>query len=1240
MPVRPYIQLRIQELESLVASHASEAKVLFQVLDELNLRNTKKAADLRSHVERLIRELQPNVGTTSNANRKVGSENSRSTKPPVPAPTSSRTQIKTAPGTPQPRPGVSEPDDAEDREAPTRSEQVSRIRSPESATRTPSKWVPEPTDTLQATWKHSDPAPLRFERALRLLVQDIKRRGAGAQTIALEEGQRIRLDGAEHAYRFRWQGDEELFEGAAVEIIAAGKPVPGKIVSLGASEIVVDADADLGPTIRACLLRIDNTAMLVALADRMASIAVAQGVERGSAGTLAGGGHAAPTRAAKSTAARQTDRASEAAAEPPRPLREAGPFNLDLADGVLRNAGPADAPAVPIPHALLEHLNEVQGKAVQAALSLPISYIWGPPGTGKTQTLSAIIRALFAAEKRALVCSNTNQAVDQVLAKLCDVLTNRGQRKAGDVEALRNGWIVRVGAIATDGPLAPWTDWVSLAGVTARKTQDLQTQIAALEQQAALIERRVLPARQTVQAYQDLDRAIAAEAAAERAAREATENASVRRRALDEAQARLSALQTELKALDDSGAVRRAFMRGRPKIDADLRAVQSAIPSVGEASDRAAAAAASATAMQREALRAREIAAAATGGKDREAARRAVEAAEAELGPIRTSIGDLRRQVEEIAKTVLAEARVVGATATKLFLSPQTFGSFSTVIIDEASMLIPPALYNAAGLATERVIVSGDFRQLSPIVSTNERCLQEELSRDVFSLAGIQRDFDAKRRDLKRTTLLDEQYRMADSICRLLSQPIYRGRLRTSAQRREATLLAPAPFAGPLTIVDTSTLGPVAAKDARGSWANLMSALTVRNICRHLSEAGFANDRDRVGAIVPYAGQRKLIQRMLVDAKLDTITVGTVHRYQGDEKRLIVLDLVDGIGRFLPGLWHQADLPTDDGAKLFNVAISRARDHLVIVGDLAWLDRKLPAAALLRQWLHQMQDLGSVVDARSILAMWPMAEDLRRYGKALAVDLEAARTGIFDEKDFLAVVQLDMARAKQGIAIWSAFVTPQGVARIADLLRARVRAGVKVRCVVRPPEQNGTIGEEAWAEGIRALEGVGATIDIRTSMHEKVVLVDDDTAWVGSLNLLSHAGYTREVMLRVDGRQTALGVAAFMAADPKATAEHAAGIAYEQENPDCEECGGRTRFIVAKNGGRFWSCKPCSWTRDVRTGREGRRGGARGNEETGPACPLCGNLTRKRQSRFGDFWGCSAFPKCTGVVKKEGAAAA
>ena len=269
------MQLRIQELEGLVTSHVRDADVLGRVLDELKLRSTKKAADLQSQVERLIQELRPDAGAKPKAAAKAASGDLRAPSPSTKAAAPSATPKKAASKPSQPRPEAPEPDDTEDKEGPARSEQVSRIRSPESATRTPAKWVPEPTETLQPTWKPSDPAPLRFEKALRLLIQDIKRRGAGAQTIALEDGQRIRLDGAEHPYRFRWQGDEELFEGAAVEIIAGGKVVPGKIVSLSPSELVVDAESDVGPAIRSCVLRIDNTAMLVALADRMASICAA-----------------------------------------------------------------------------------------------------------------------------------------------------------------------------------------------------------------------------------------------------------------------------------------------------------------------------------------------------------------------------------------------------------------------------------------------------------------------------------------------------------------------------------------------------------------------------------------------------------------------------------------------------------------------------------------------------------------------------------------------------------------------------------------------------------------------------------------------------------------------------------------------------------------------------------------------------------------------------------------------------
>lgn len=42
-----------------------------------------------------------------------------------------------------------------------------------------------------------------------------------------------------------------------------------------------------------------------------------------------------------------------------------------------------------------------------------------------------------------------------------------------------------------------------------------------------------------------------------------------------------------------------------------------------------------------------------------------------------------------------------------------------------------------------------------------------------------------------------------------------------------------------------------------------------------------------------------------------------------------------------------------------------------------------------------------------------------------------------------------------------------------------------------------------------------------------------------------------------------------------------------------------------------------------------------------PACPNCGSIMHLKHGKYGDFWGCSNYPHCTGKVsttdpKKEG----
>ena len=68
---------------------------------------------------------------------------------------------------------------------------------------------------------------------------------------------------------------------------------------------------------------------------------------------------------------------------------------------------------------ILHTLNEEQRQSIRRVLSgSECSLILGLPGTGKTSTIVALVRCLFALGLRVLVTSYTNSAVDNILEKL------------------------------------------------------------------------------------------------------------------------------------------------------------------------------------------------------------------------------------------------------------------------------------------------------------------------------------------------------------------------------------------------------------------------------------------------------------------------------------------------------------------------------------------------------------------------------------------------------------------------------------------------------------------------------------------------------------------------------------------------------------------------------------------------------------------------------------------------------
>ena len=75
----------------------------------------------------------------------------------------------------------------------------------------------------------------------------------------------------------------------------------------------------------------------------------------------------------------------------------------------------------------------------------------------------------------------------------------------------------------------------------------------------------------------------------------------------------------------------------------------------------------------------------------------------------------------EQEKELVQEASFVATTVSKAVVDKTLYSqSFDLVIFDEASMAYVPQIVFAAGLASERFLCLGDFRQLPAIVQNPE----------------------------------------------------------------------------------------------------------------------------------------------------------------------------------------------------------------------------------------------------------------------------------------------------------------------------------------------------------------------------------------------------------------------------------------------------------------------------------------------------------------------------------------
>lgn len=1110
---RPYIQKTIVELEEIFDKAQGDASQLRLLHAELDRRKTRRAANLRDQIQAILSgKAVDQTAPVKQTQQELWPEAENS-----PA---SRSLKKTGK---KPKPSATF--DRSYLSPPAAFTLVGPLGTPDR----PTAYRPPLKNDLKLDLSSDSSNSTRFRICLGELIHEMTKRKIGSQQFVLKDGVRTTAGPIGHTYQFAFGEDANLFEGAKVELIIGGQRAYGQVVGVLSRQILLSLEDDYGPHIHQCVLKIDNTAILQALKSRM------EAVENG----------------------------------------QADGFRVAFADAALDNSGelctPEAAPSWPFE----QRPTLKQTEFVELALANELTWLWGPPGTGKTETLSALTLLLFNAGKRVLICSNTNRAVDQLLQKTC-----RRLRETQD-GVLQNGEVIRLGRIENELH-KEFGEFIEPDRVAERKGSELKRRKIALERELDRLGREVAYSQTILENFGKIDQLRSDYNAARVRLQQIRASVKRHRGSLNEASARSRDLRNELAARDQAGALRRMFARSEERIRRDINfnmakesAAKSEIDLLKEEFDDLYQSAES-TGARIASLEGM------VAGQDRSHHETAVAACVEKQAPLQRELSEVVAAIEKIRDAVVRDARILGATVTRTFLRPADFSSFDVVIIDEASMILLPAIYLAVGLAREQAVIAGDFRQLPPILQTQQQILHDTLSPDIFARAGI--DLESAEKTL-RLVMLDEQFRMDESICNIVSQTFYQGKLRTGRALRSRELKL-SPIADRLTIVDTSRVWPFTTRNAFESRLNLMHALAVRNLVLHLRDRKKLFNEDgecKIGIATPYAAQAGLYRDIFEAHSLDSATLraSTVHGFQGDEREIMVIDLVDSVGERNAGVFLQANSLSDSGAKLFNVALSRAKAGVIVVANLTFLDAKLPGDAILRGVLHEIQKLGSVMNVRDLIALHPISKDLTRFGKFPRISVESFKSGIFDGRDFTRSAYFDIDQAKESVIILSAFITPQRVGEIGDLLRKKVGEGVKVRCVTRPANRNGMIPQEQGESAIRALEGIGVGVDLRNNMHEKVILIDRRIVWMGSLNPLSHTDKTSEIMTRVDDVGMAKSLATVLCAVRRTHEDLANGAAAEPENPRCEECQGLSVLKKGRYGPYFECASGDGWTQSI-----------------------------------------------------------
>ncbi len=549
-----------------------------------------------------------------------------------------------------------------------------------------------------------------------------------------------------------------------------------------------------------------------------------------------------------------------------------------------------------------------------ALLSTDLFLVTGPPGTGKTTLIQRTVDRYLKTypDHRVLICAQTNVAIDNALERIGESTAYSAVRVGGH----RNSASPSVAKFSLENQMREWTERIESNTTDWRRQKAMESGVDVQEIELGsnllkiAIGRYALSETESELHEQQAQRKQLVQDLKDKNA--ATGNANERPQQIDELEENIEVLEDRLTRIKQDLTFDEKRLRQHvSKQDAEMYLAMTADDLKEWADDYVALTPQAANAFELLRLQAEWFERLSVPEKD-----------------------------DSLFSAYCDTCSIVTATCIGLESLPGVSNmEFDLCILDEASKASPGESLVPL-VRSKRAVLVGDIKQLPPYQSDflHDRELMEQ-----FQIPADYRPSSLFENLLGSvpagcTETLELQRRMVPQIGQLVSDVFYQGILK-SEERESYTNLLKA-FAKPVVWISTSQISDRAEESVGRSIVNhIEKDLVLENVLRVTSALADVDlEREfprgfRILILSGYSAQVKLIQDELRSVHIPlgiNIDVATIDAVQGREAEVVLFSLVRS------NEFRSEGFLIDE--KRINVALSRAKDILCIIGDSAFID--------------------------------------------------------------------------------------------------------------------------------------------------------------------------------------------------------------------------------------------------------------------------------------------------------------